>query len=182
MNAFRYPVIPVSDGVQLRPFAEGDVDMLQDLATDAYVPLISSLPARADRAEVLAYIERQHARLDTGAGFSFCVADLGGVALGTAGLWLDGRAQGRATLGYAVVGAARGRGVAARALRALVGFAWTLDDLFRLELYIEPWNVASTHTAERVGFAYEGLLRSHQPIGDRRADMQLWSLVRPAPG
>lgn len=153
--------------------------MLCDLATDAYIPLVGSLPAHATRAEARAYIERQHQRLATGVGYSLCIADLGRVALGGAGLWLGERSQGRATIGYAVAPAARGRGVAARALTALAGFAWTLDDIFRLELYIEPWNRASVRTAETAGFAYEGLLRSYEPIGDRRADMQLWSLLRP---
>ncbi len=153
--------------------------MLRDLATDPYLPLITSLSAQATHAEALEYIERQHQRMETGVGYSLCVADLKGGALGTAGLWLSARAQGRATIGYAVAPAARGRGVAARALAALAGFAWTLDDIFRLELYIEPWNVASLRTARAAGFVREGLLRSHQPIGDGRADMQLWSLLRP---
>ena len=65
------------------------------------------------------------------------------------------------------------RGVAAQALQALTAFAWTIPAIHRVELYIEPWNVASLRTAARAGYQREGLLRSHQEIGGRRVDMVL---------
>ena len=172
---------PTFDGVVLRSFDSADVEMLRDLATDPYLPLIGSLPANATRQEALEFIARQHQRLTTGVGYSFCVADVSdGSALGTAGLWIAGLASGRATAGYAVAPFARNRGVATKALQALTAFAWTIPGLFRVELYIEPWNVGSIQVAESAGYLREGLLRSHQPIGDRRADMLLYATVRPA--
>ncbi|MFJ7750876.1 GNAT family N-acetyltransferase [Arthrobacter sp. NPDC097144] len=75
---------------------------------------------------------------------------------------------------------ARGRGVAADALLALMDFAWTLPALYRVELYIEPWNTASVRTAEKAGFVREGILRSHQEIDGVRRDMLLCSAVRQA--
>jgi RimJ/RimL family protein N-acetyltransferase len=173
-------VLPSADGVVLRPFDTGDVAMLRDLATDSYVPLIGSLPADASEQQALDFIERQHSRWRTGVGYSFCVADLaGGRALGTAGLWLGDLAQGRASAGYTVAPGARRRGVASRALRALTSFGWTLPELFRIELYVEPWNAGSIRTAEAAGYVREGLLRSHQPIAGRRVDMLLYAAVRP---
>jgi ribosomal-protein-alanine N-acetyltransferase len=50
--------------------------------------------------------------------------------------------------------------------------------LHRIELYIEPWNVASVRTAERARYQREGLLRSHQEIGGRRRDMLLYAIIR----
>ena len=173
-------VAPSADGVVLRPFGARDVGMLRDLATDPYVPLIGSLPAYATEQQALDFIERQHSRWETGVGYSFCVADLEtDSALGTAGLWIGDLAVGRASAGYTVAPAARRRGVAARALRALTTFGWTLPELFRIELYIEPWNLGSIRTAEAVGYLREGLLRSHQPIGERRVDMYLYASLRP---
>jgi ribosomal-protein-alanine N-acetyltransferase len=61
----------------------------------------------------------------------------------------------------------------------VTAFGWTLSDLFRIELYVEPWNVGSVRTAEAVGYVREGLLRSHQPIRGRRADMLLYAGLRP---
>lgn len=168
----------MGDGVMLRPFRDSDVEMLCDLATDPYVPLIGSLPANADRAAALGFIERQHQRLTTGVGYSFCVADRADQAVGTAGLWVADLPQGRASVGYCVAPRFRGQGTARGALRALTEFAWTLPELFRIEAYIEPWNIGSIRTAEACGYVREGLLRSHQPIGDRRADMLLYACLR----
>jgi ribosomal-protein-alanine N-acetyltransferase len=178
-------VLPSTDPsfgeVRLRAFAERDVDMLRDLATDPYVPTIGSLPSHAGRADALSYMERQAARLGTGAGYSWCVAHREtDEALGTAGLHLSPIAAGRATAGYAVAPRSRARAVASQALTALTRFAWSLPELHRIELYIEPWNVASQRTAERAGYEREGLLRSHQEINGERVDMLLWAAIRPA--
>jgi len=170
---------PTYDGVVLRGFDERDVDMVMNLATDPYLPQIGSLSGNADADQAREFIARQWGRLAQGAGFSFCVADARtGDALGTAGLWLAGLAEGRATIGYSVAPRSRGRGVAGRALTALTAFAWTIPDLHRIEAYIEPWNIASLSTAEIGGFRREGLLRSHQSIGGRRVDMLLYAAVR----
>lgn len=169
----------MSDGIVLRPFSEADADMLRDLSTDPYVPLIGSLPANANTQDELGYIGRQQRHLERETGYPFCMAEPHGQALGVAGLWVAELAKGRATIGYAVAPSARRRGVAVRALLALTAFGWTLPELFRIELYIEPWNVGSIRTAEAAGYVRECLLRSHQPIGDQRADMFLYSELRP---
>lgn len=175
-----WPASPPAHGpVVLREFTAADVLMVQELATDPYVPLTGSLPANASRQEARDYIGRQRSRLPEGAGFSFAIADAGtGRAVGCIGLWLAPLAHGRATAGYCVIPSARGRGLARAALRALAGFAWTIPALHRIELYIEPWNTGSAKTAERAGFRREGLLRSHQEIGGRRRDMLLYAAVR----
>ena len=171
---------PGADGVLLRPFEARDVAMLRDLATDPYLPLIGSLPPHASEQQAQDFIERQHSRWRTGVGYSFCVADAGsGAALGTAGLWVRDLDQGRASAGYAVAPSARRRGAGSAALRSLTAFGWTLPELFRIELYIEPGNLGSVRTAEGAGYRREGLLRSHQAIGGQRVDMLLYAALRP---
>lgn len=175
------PADPPRDvAVLLRAFGSDDVSMLMDLSTDPYVPLTGTLPGHTDRPGALAYIERQQDRLVTGAGYSFCVAiSATNEAVGQAGLWLRSVSAGRATAGYAIAPKFRGSGFAAQALRALTTFAWTLPQLHRVELYIEPWNVASAKTAHAAGYHFEGLLRSHEEIGGKRVDMSLHAAVRP---
>lgn len=164
----------------LRPTRENDVAMARELATDAYIPTIGTLPPHADDAQALAWIRRQHGRYDEGSGFSFAVADASDdAAVGQCGLWLRELGEGRATAGYSIAPSARGRGFAADALAALTAFAWTVPGLFRVALYIEPWNEGSVRTAERAGYAREGLLRSHQEIGGVRRDMLLYAAIRP---
>jgi len=157
--------------------------MVQELSTDPYVPLIGTLPPNASRQEAQDYIDRQRGRLAEGVGFSFAIAEAAtGCGVGGIGLWLAALDQGRATAGYSVIPSARGRGVASAALTALTAFAWTIPELHRIELYIEPWNMGSIKTGERAGFKREGLLRSHQEIGGRRRDMLLYATIRKNPG
>lgn len=54
--------------------------------------------------------------------------------------------------GYCIAPRYRGRGLASHALRALTAFEWTLPDVQRIELHIEPWNVASERTAQVAGY------------------------------
>lgn len=170
---------PSYGDVRLRAFEERDADMLMDLSTDRYVPVIRSLPRNASREDALADIERQINRLDTGAGYSFCVADKDtDEALGTASLHLEPIAEGRAAAGYSVAPRNRGRRIAGQALIALTRFAWSIPQLYRVELYIEPWNLASVRTAEFAGYEREGLLRSHQEIGGKRVDLLLYASIR----
>ena len=172
-------VAPTWGDVRLRPFAPRDVDMVRSLSSDPYTPLTGSLDGDATADQALAWIQRQHDRLVTGAGYSFCIADAeDDRGLGQVGLWPAEIEHGRATAGYGVAPEERGRGVAARALTALTRFAWTLPELHRIELYIEPWNVASVRTAENAGYLPEGLLRSRQVIGGRRVDMLLYATLR----
>jgi len=156
--------------------------MVQELSADPYVPLIGTLPPNATRQEALDYIDRQRGRLAEGIGFSFAIAEAGtGRGVGGIGLWLAGLDNGRAMAGYSVTPGERGRGLASAALTALACFAWTIPELHRIELYIEPWNTGSVRTAERAGFGREGLLRSHQEIGGHRRDMLLYAAIREDP-
>ncbi|MBM6399036.1 GNAT family N-acetyltransferase [Phycicoccus sonneratiae] len=184
MTPLRWPATdPVAGRVRLRAFRDTDLPMVLDLATDPYVPRISTLPADADEAAALAYIGRQHGRLAEGRGFSFCVALTDdSAAVGTAGLWVDDLGHGRFRGGYTIAPGRRGHGLAGDALRALTAFAWTLEVAHRVELYVEPWNVASLRTAERAGYVCEGLLRDHHRIGGAWCDMVLLAALRPVSG
>jgi RimJ/RimL family protein N-acetyltransferase len=144
------------------------------------VPATGSLPAEADEAEALAWVQRQRDRHSECTGFSFIIADKNtDEALGSCGLWLRQLETGRASAGYSIRPSARGRGLAVEALSALTSFGWSIPALHRIELYIEPWNIASIRTAERCGYAREGLLRSHQEIAGRRRDMLIYAAIRP---
>lgn len=172
---------PTFGDVRLRAFEDRDVDMIIDLSTDPYIPTIGSLVGNSNRDDARAYLRRQHDRLEAGLGYAFCVASAStDEALGTIGLHLTALTAGRATAGYAIAPAHRGRGLARQALTALTWFAWSIPDLHRIELYIEPWNVASVRTAEAAGYEREGLLRSHQEVGGRRVDMLLYAAIKPA--
>lgn len=169
----------VAEGVILRPFLDSDQDLVLEVATDPYIPTITTVPATADPATAAAFIHRQHARLIDGAGFSFAIADAGtDEPLGQMGLWPISD-SGRASIGYWIAARHRGRGLAAAALRVVsAGALDTLPTIDRLELYVEPGNAASWHTAEAAGFLREGLLRSWKRVGQQRRDMFMYSRLR----
>jgi ribosomal-protein-alanine N-acetyltransferase len=175
-----WPATPPRHGsILLRQFTDDDVHLAVELGQDPYVPLIGSLPAHPSAEEALDWIHRQQGRYTEGAGLAFAVADVAtNEAVGTVGLWLRNLAAGRASAGYSVPASQRGRGVASDALTAVTSFAWTVPELHRIELYIEPWNGRSVHVAETAGYLKEGLLRSYQEIGGSRRDMLLYAATR----
>ncbi|TDC49309.1 N-acetyltransferase [Jiangella ureilytica] len=176
-----WPTTPPAYGsVVLREFTDKDAHLAIELGDDPYIPLIGSLPALPTAQQALEWIHRQRDRLTEGIGLSFAIAEAeSDNAVGAIGLWLQNLSAGRATAGYSVVAAHRGRGIGSSALRALTTFAWTIPALHRIELYIEPWNNSSIHVAEASGYQREGLLRSHQEIGGIRRDMLLYATTRP---
>ena len=79
-------------------------------------------------------------------------------------------------LGYAVLPAARGRGVATEALRLLT--RWAFDEgMQRVTALISVDNPASIRVAEKAGYTFEGVLRSMHHLNGRRGDMQCWSML-----
>lgn len=162
--------------VRLRPWRLDDVPLVREASADAHIPLITTVPADYTPEAGAAFVRRQWDRATTGTGYSFVIERVGdGRAVGSIGLWLRELSQGRASTGYWVVNSARGQGTAAHALRLLAGWALAELRIPRLQLYVEPWNVASCRTAERAGFRAEGLLRGWQQVGTERRDMIMYA-------
>jgi [ribosomal protein S5]-alanine N-acetyltransferase len=171
------PVITCSP-VVLRPFRDADAGLVQSVASDGLIPLITTVPVSGDLEDARAYIARQHERLTSGEGYSFAIAEeTTGDAVGQIGLWLKNLSAGRASTGYWVAGQFRRRGYVTAAVAAISRWGLSLEGIHRIELYVEPWNEASWRAAERVGYVREGLLRSWQQVGKERRDMYMYSLL-----
>ena len=169
--------LPVLRGarVTLRAFTVDDVGLVQSASLDALIPLITSVPATAGQTEALAFIERQHQRLRSGAGWSFAIADASTTtAVGQIGLW-PGQSNRRTgnpnTIGYWIGPAYRKQGYAGAALGLLTEWGLTVAQLPQIDLYIEPWNEGSWRTAERAGYRRDALLPSWQKVGAHWRDM-----------
>lgn len=174
---------PQHGAVLLRGVREDDTVMARELSTDPYVPLTGTLPLNATDDDAAAWVRRQQGRHAEGAGFSFTVTDAAsGAPVGHCGLWLRELAQGHGSVGYSITPSARGRGLAADALRALTEFGWSVPGLARIVLYIEPWNVASLRTAERAGYVRDTLLRDHEVGEGLRRDVLRYVATRRGPG
>jgi [ribosomal protein S5]-alanine N-acetyltransferase len=168
----------VSSAIVLRPFREEDWPVIQEASQDPHIPLITSVPSTRDPAEALAFIDRQRGRVDSGMGYPFAIADReSDEACGAIGLWPRDLVHGRASIGYWVVSSRRKQGLATEALRSISAWGLGLDQVHRLELYVEPWNEGSWRAAENAGYQREGLLRGWQQVGGQWRDMFMYSLV-----
>ena len=178
------PQPPVLDALpfRLRPWSPADVPAVQAASADPLIPLITTVPASGAGDAALAFIQRQRRRLSEGWGYSFAIAEAASnSAVGQIGLSLKNQQQGRANVGYWIAPGHRGRGAASGALGAVSAWALRQPGIHRLELYVEPCNEGSWRTAERNGYAREGLLRSWQDIGGERKDMYVYSRLRDSP-
>jgi|HubBroStandDraft_1064217.scaffolds.fasta_scaffold176163_1 ribosomal-protein-alanine N-acetyltransferase len=165
--------------VLLRPYRVSDLSLVRHASADPLIPSISSVPRTYSDDAGRAFIERQHRRAAEGDGFSFVITDEAEptLGLGSIGLWLHEIENGRASVGYWLLAAARGRGLAAHALRTLVSFGFGQLAIPRLHLYVEPWNVASARAAEAAGFTREATLRGWERIDGEQRDADCYALL-----
>lgn len=165
--------------VRLRAYTDDDAALVRAASRDAYIPLITTVPTQPDDAAVAAYIARQHSRAETGHGHQFVIVDEEtDEAVGQIGLVFNQRDAGRGSVGYWISPDHRRRGYVTAALRLMVAFAFDLDRLDRVELYVEPWNEGSWRAAEAAGFQREGLMRAWESVAGERRDMYMYSRLR----
>jgi [ribosomal protein S5]-alanine N-acetyltransferase len=87
--------------------------------------------------------------------------------------------QRRLAVGWILVPAWSGQGLAEEATRALLNHCFTALDTHRIEAHIEPENAASIRLAERLGFRREGLMRDQLFVDEKPRNALLYALLRP---
>jgi ribosomal-protein-alanine N-acetyltransferase len=102
----------------------------------------------------------------------------GGEFLGGIGLYRVDERHRRGEVGFWLTPAARGRGVAARAVRLLTGWAFDALGFDRMELTTTPDNVATRSLALKLGFAEEGTMRSRNLERGRRVDVMMFAVLK----
>lgn len=174
-----FPVEGLSDEVvRLRLMTDADVPAVIDAIGDPSIPRFTRVPEPYGEAEARQFRRANEAGLSAGTDLATLITDAAdGTVLGAAGIYNLDPESGRCSAGYWVAAGVRGRGVATRAMRLLADYAFIELGAKRIELWIEPINVASLTVAERAGFTREGLLRSFMEIGGERRDMLMYSLL-----
>lgn len=83
-----------------------------------------------------------------------------------------------AELGYYIAEDYWGRGIMTEAVKQICAYVFEKSDIIRI--YAEPfaYNAASCRVLEKVGFQYEGTLRSNAVKNGKVIDMKLYSLLR----
>jgi RimJ/RimL family protein N-acetyltransferase len=171
------PVLPATGGLLLRPWNRADAPaFLSAYQDDETRRWHTRRPSTEAQVREWFDVYRQDWEREKGGHWAITrdgVEVLGRIALGR--MDFD---DGIAGVAYWVLPAARGAGVASRALTALT--AWALDEIsfHRLELDHSTRNPASCRVAAKSGYALEGTKRSAAVHDDGRHDMHLHARVR----
>jgi RimJ/RimL family protein N-acetyltransferase len=169
--------VSLSDGtIRLDTLAPGHLEGLAELGRDPDVQRFTYVPSPWEEGFETKWLERYEQGRADGSRAGFAIVDAeNGAFLGMIALVQIDRAGRQAEAGYVVAPQARGRGIAARALRLLTEWALGELELERVELRISTDNVASIRVAERCGFVREGVLRSLHFKQGLRADIAVYS-------
>jgi ribosomal-protein-alanine N-acetyltransferase len=132
-----------------------------------------------NRSQFLRIVGARPTRLGTGSTgrFEWLVHYAkGSEALGWVSLRIGESNRFAAEIGYSVVSAHRGRGIASEAVGALVDEGFRRARLREIRAFCLPENQASRAVLRRVGFADAGVLQRGATVGGRPVDVILHSL------
>ena len=168
------------DGLILRAPTVRDADALAAAFADEELVEAADLPftrpsAREMRRAIKDFLPSVR---KAGAMAAFLIVDeADGTLLGGAALHHVDVAEGQGEVGYWLLPAARGRGVATHSARILAQWGFSLG-LERIEAQTNLGNTPSQRVLERAGFTREGVRRSvHRQRGGRE-DRVVFSLLR----
>ncbi len=141
------------DRIRLRPPALTDVDAITAAVQDPAIPRFTRIPSPYQRADAVAWVGAATSAWRRGDEAGFVIVECGTEALlGGIGVHQLRGTDGPPFVGYWVAAAARGRGVATRALRLVVGWAFGPLGLDQLTAWVFSDNPVSPRVLEAVGF------------------------------
>lgn len=167
--------------VRVRPYAVQDGSSLLEAATESVKEVYGWMPwchAGYTRAEANEWAAMQAERFKSRSEFQFVFESEAGRFLGAGGLNRFDTEHKFANLGYWVRSSASGMGVAPRAVKLIVAWAFDHTEFQRLEIVVAAGNTRSERVAEKVGAIREGVLRSRLLIHGKRHDATVFSVIR----
>jgi RimJ/RimL family protein N-acetyltransferase len=175
MAKIEQPVIE-GDGVVLRPWHEGDLDVVLAGYGD---PAIQRWHVRSmdGEDEARAWIAQwpQRWQAETGAGWAVTLD--GVTAVGQISLSRLDLGEGAAGISYWTLPQARGAGAAHRALVAMADWVFPAIGINRLQVAHSTANPASCRVAEKSGFPAEGVMRGTGLHADGWHDMHVHARI-----
>lgn len=170
--------LTVDDEVTLELAEEHHAQAIFDL-TDrnrerlrAWMPWVDGTKTVEDTLAYLRFVRGEYA---AGRQFHVNVRFRGEIA-GASGIRVD-RPNLAGEIGYWLDEAYGGKGIATRATRALTTAAFTDLGLRRVAIRAAVDNARSRAVPERLGYTLEGILRSHERLGDRFVDHATYSML-----
>jgi [ribosomal protein S5]-alanine N-acetyltransferase len=162
--------------LSLRPLLSADAQALYAIYSDAeFMRYWSSKPwTSIDQAHKLIEADRQELAAGEHLRLGIFLKDK---LIGTCSLFNLSEQCRRAEVGYGIASTHWRKGYMFEAVRALVNFAFDDLKLNRLEADIDPRNIASARSLEKLGFMQEGLLRERWIVDQEKSDSALFGLL-----
>ncbi len=176
------PDPPLADeAILLRLPREADAPAIAEACVDPEIARWVPLPVPYTLADARAFLETAADGWASGPDSVFAIEErASGALVGLIDLH-RGTTPDRAWVGYWLAPAARGRGLATRAVRLVAAWAFTDPALERLELMTLVGNDASGRVALRAGFRREGILRRYLDVRGALLDAVMYAMVREDP-
>ncbi len=179
MEELRWPSAALTDGTLWldRPVA-ADVTAIVAACQDAEAQRWLPLPSPYGEREAQEWLRSVPEEAAKGLKLEFAVREEQGSPM-VAAIGLHFRqGPGVVKLGYWVTPRARNRGMAAGAVRLLATYALNTFGPRRVEILVQPENVASCRVAQRTGATFEGVRRAGMEDRDRQPiDANVYSLL-----
>lgn len=156
------------EAITLCRFNDGDIALLAEICQDPAIAHFTFVPVPYELCHALDFVENQDRRRETGEALDLAIRDrASGELVGSTGLRVFDFARGSCEIGYWVAPAARGAGIAPRAVRLFSDWALTALPIDRVELTTDTPNAASRRVAEKAGFALTDEVRERSAKGRR---------------
>lgn len=163
----------------LRPFQPNDAEPLFAIFSEPKVMRYWSHAPWASVAQAQELIAKDQQALPAGEHLRLGMEIQGtGELIGMCTLFHLSAQCRRAEIGYGMSSRFWGQGYMHEALTALLEFGFGDLDLNRIEADIDPRNVASARSLERLGFHKEGHLRERWIVDGEVSDSGLYGLLR----
>jgi ribosomal-protein-serine acetyltransferase len=181
IDTLPYPT-DLSDGVvALRVHRDADAEPLAEAVRESVATVgrwQDWCHAGYDASDAKIWLEACRKDWLLGDGYEMLIVDASsGRLLGGMGVNQRNREQRFANLGYWVRQSEQRRGIATRAGRLAIRFAFHAVKVSRLEVVVAEHNFPSRRTAERLGGTFEGVLRKRLVVQGESLDAAMYSVV-----
>ena len=164
--------------LHLRPLQPTDAEPLFRIYSDPEFMRYWSSQPWSSLAQAQSLIERDVKELASGEHLRLGIfLNEPDELLGTCSLFNINEQCRRAEVGYGIASTHWRRGYMFEGVGALIAYAFGELALNRLEADIDPRNVASAASLEKLGFTREGLLRERWIVGTEVSDSALYGLL-----
>ncbi|MTE18256.1 GNAT family N-acetyltransferase [Streptomyces sp. TRM43335] len=170
---------PLGDGAELcplEPWQAPELAAYTERVRDHLAPWLPWAHSVTDEESARAFLQRHADRQAADEGRIYGIR-LDGELVGGMMFRLFDAAAGSCELGAWLAPEAQGRGLVTAAASRMIDWAVGVRGLSRVEWLVSPENGPSVAVARRLGMTHEGTLRSVFPLGGRRHDLQVWSLL-----